>query len=348
VGPAGDGGYSIVGRTFLITGGTGSFGQAMVRRLLDAGAGQVRVFSRDEAKQEALRLRLRDGRIRSWIGDVRDPDSVSKAARGVDFAFHAAALKQVPSCDLFPLEAVATNVLGASHVVDACERNGVAGLVLLSTDKAVYPVNTMGITKALMERVAQAHARGTPRNHTRVACVRYGNVMYSRSSVIPLFVDQVRQRRPVTVTDPAMTRFLMSLAESVQLVEHAFLHAQPGDVFVRKASACTIGDLAAAVCGLFGAPPTMDILGVRHGEKMHETLATGRELTRADDLGSHYRIPVDSRDLNYALYVHEGDPAGGVVKDYTSDTAPRLTVGEITTLLLGLPEIQAHLSPVAA
>jgi len=337
---------SLSGRTFLITGGTGSFGQTMVRRLLDAGAGQVRVFSRDESKQDTMRQRLRDDRVRYYIGDVRNLDAVVKATRGVEFVFHAAALKQVPSCEFFPLEAVRTNVLGSTNVIDACERNGVATLVLLSTDKAVYPVNAMGMTKALMEKAAQAHARANPDSATRVACVRYGNVMYSRGSVIPLFVEQVRRGESLTVTDPTMTRFLMSLADSVQLVEHAFLHAEPGDIFVRKASACTIGDLAAAVCGLFGAPAKMDVIGVRHGEKMYETLVSEEELAHADDFGDFYRVRMDGRNLNYALYVDEGSEARRDQQGYTSANATRLDVTEVAALLRTLPEIRAELAAV--
>jgi UDP-N-acetylglucosamine 4,6-dehydratase len=334
---------SLSGRRFLITGGTGSFGQTMVARLLDAGAEEIRVLSRDEAKQEAMRLSMRDDRVRYHVGDVRDFDTVLKATRNVEFVFHAAALKQVPSCEFFPLEAVRTNVLGSANVVDACERNRIAALVFLSTDKAVYPINAMGMTKALMEKVAQAHSRHNPRAHTSVSCVRYGNVMYSRGSVIPLFIEQVKSGRPLTVTDPSMTRFLMSLAESVQLVEHAFMQAQPGDVFVRKANACTIGDLAAAVSNLFNVPTKLDVLGIRHGEKMSETLASREELARAEDFGGFFRVPVDSRDLNYALYVDEGDLSRDHGIDYTSANAPRLDVPEIMSLLLTLPEVRAQL-----
>lgn len=337
---------TVSGRRILVTGGTGSFGQTMATRLLDAGAAEVRVLSRDEAKQEAMRLRMRDDRLRFYVGDVRDLDTTVKATRDVEFVFHAAALKQVPSCEFFPLEALRTNVLGSANVIDACERNGVATLVFLSTDKAVYPVNAMGMTKGLMEKVAQAHARNNPGAHTRVCCVRYGNVMCSRGSVIPLFIDQIRNGLPPTVTDPRMTRFLMSLAQSVELVEHAFRHAEPGDVFIRKANACTIGDLATAVCNLFGAPAKYEILGIRHGEKMSETLASHEELTRAEDFGDFYRVPVDSRDLNYSLYVEEGDSRDVRPTDYTSDNAPRLDVPEIMSLLLTLPEVRSQLDHV--
>jgi UDP-N-acetylglucosamine 4,6-dehydratase len=337
---------SLSGRRFLITGGTGSFGQTMTARLLAAGADEVRVLSRDEAKQDAMRLRLRDDRVRYYVGDVRDFDTTLKVTRGVEFVFHAAALKQVPSCEFFPLEAVRTNVLGSANVVDACERNEVSALVFLSTDKAVYPVNAMGMTKALMEKVAQAHARNNPGANTRVCCVRYGNVMCSRGSVIPLFIEQIKNGVPPTVTDPMMTRFLMSLADSVQLVEHAFRDGQPGDVFVRKADACTMGDLATAVCTLFGVPAKYDVLGIRHGEKMAETLASREDLARAQDFGDFLRVPIDSRDLNYSLYFEEGDKTTDHRTDYTSDNATRLAVPEIMSLLASLPEVRCHLDQI--
>jgi UDP-glucose 4-epimerase len=338
------------GRRFAITGGTGSFGRAMVSHLLRSGAAEVRILSRDEAKQDDLRRRLGDQRVRFYVGDVRDPDSVRQATRHTDHVFHAAALKQVPSCEFFPLEAVRTNVLGSANVLDACQRNGVASVVLLSTDKAVYPVNAMGMTKALMEKVAQAHARKNHGSGTTVSCVRYGNVMCSRGSVIPLFVEQLTNNRPVTVTDPTMTRFLMSLVESVELVEHAFTRAAPGDVFIRKAGACTIGDLAAALGNLFGVTPKLEILGVRHGEKMYETLASREELTHAEDFGDFFRVPLDTRDLNYAPYVEEGEPGSERLFDFNSANAPRLDVPQIEALLLTLPEIRSQLDemPVLA
>jgi UDP-glucose 4-epimerase len=329
---------------FLITGGTGSFGQTMVARLLAAGAEEVRVLSRDEAKQDDMRRRLQDDRVRFYVGDVRDADSVRKAARNVGYVFHAAALKQVPSCEFFPMEAIRTNVLGSANVIDACELNGVTAVVFLSTDKAVQPINAMGISKALMEKVAQAHARNNQGAQTNVSCVRYGNVMYSRGSVIPLFIEQIRNGQPLTVTDPAMTRFLMSLADSVELVEHAFTHARPGDVFIRKANASTIGDLGTALCNLFGVPAKMNILGVRHGEKMAETLASREELTHAKDFGEFFQVPVDSRDLNYSMYVEEGEFSREPVMDFNSSNAPRLTVPEIESLLLTLPEVRAQLA----
>jgi len=337
---------SLLDRRFVITGGTGSFGQTMAARLLRAGAAEVRILSRDEAKQDAMRSRLRDDRVRYYVGDVRDWKTVLHATQGVEYVFHAAALKQVPSCEFFPLEAVRTNVLGSANVIEACERNGVSTLVLLSTDKAVYPVNAMGMSKALMEKLGQAHARNNRSLSTRVCCVRYGNVMCSRGSVIPLFIDQIKNSQPLTVTDPYMTRFLMSLGESVNLVEHAFAHAEPGDIFIRKANACTIEDLATAISNLFGVAPKMDIIGIRHGEKMSETLASREELARADDFGDFYRVPVDIRDLNYALYVEEGDPHRNAVGDFNSSNAPRLGVPEIISLLSALPEVQAELGPL--
>ncbi|WP_308194901.1 polysaccharide biosynthesis protein [Micromonospora sp. R77] len=332
------------GSRILITGGTGSFGRTMVRRLLEQDVGEVRVLSRDEAKQDEMRRQVGDDRVRYHVGDVRDHDSVLLASREVDFVFHAAALKQVPSCEFFPLEAVRTNVLGSTNVIEAAQRNGVASVVLLSTDKAVYPVNAMGLTKALMEKVAQAHARNNPRSPTVVSCVRYGNVMYSRGSVIPLFIEQVKAGRAPTVTDPAMTRFLMSLADSVELVEHAFQHARPGDVFIRKAAACTIGDLAEAVCRLFDVPAKLDVIGMRHGEKLDETLASREELVRADDFGEFFRVPLDARDLNYALYVSEGELGESTVAEFNSANAPRIDVPQIMDLLLTLPEVRAELA----
>ncbi|NBE84204.1 SDR family NAD(P)-dependent oxidoreductase [Micromonospora rubida] len=336
--------FTTSGRRVLITGGTGSFGQTMTRRLLSQDVGEVRILSRDEAKQDAMRRALGDERVRYHVGDVRDRDTVERATREVDFVFHAAALKQVPSCEFFPLEAVRTNVLGSANVVEAAARNGVGSVVVLSTDKAVYPVNAMGMSKALMEKVAQAHARNDPRSATTVSCVRYGNVMYSRGSVIPLFVEQVKAGRPLTVTDPTMTRFLMSLTDSVDLVEHAFHHAQPGDVFIRKAAAGTIADLAEAVCRLFDVPCKLDVIGVRHSEKWHETLASREELAQADDFGEFFRVPIDGRDLNYALYVSEGELGEVPREDFNSANAPRLGVPEIMELLRGLPEIRAELA----
>jgi UDP-N-acetylglucosamine 4,6-dehydratase/5-epimerase len=337
-------GFVPTGCGALITGGTGSFGKTMARRLLDAGAAEVRILSRDEAKQDAMRREVGDERLRYYVGDVRDRDSVDRAARGVDYVFHAAALKQVPSCEFFPLEAVRTNVLGSSNVIEAAAAHGVRSVVVLSTDKAVAPVNAMGMSKALMEKVAQAYARNNRDSATTVSCVRYGNVMYSRGSVIPLFIEQLRAGEPLTVTDPSMTRFLMSLADSVALVEHAFAHARPGDVFIRKAPAGTVGDLATALCQLFGVPDKINTIGVRHGEKLHETLASSEELARAEDFGEYYRVPLDARDLNYALFYSDGDPSGAATADFTSANARRLGVPEISALLRTLPQVRAELA----
>lgn len=325
-----------VGATVLITGGTGSFGSAMTRRLLAGGVGEVRILSRDEAKQDQMRRDLSDARVRFYLGDVRDLDSVDRATRGVDFVFHAAALKQVPSCEFFPLEAVRTNVLGSSHVIEAANANGVRSVVCLGTDKAVRPINAMGMTKALMEKTVQAFARNNPTARTVVSSVRYGNVMMSRGSVIPLFLEQVAAGRPLTVTDPSMTRFLLSLDDAVNLVEHAFACASPGDLFVRKAPACTVEVLATAVAELMGVEPRLEVIGTRHGEKLYEALASREELDRAKDEGAFYRIPVDARDLNYAPYVEEGERHRWADDDYHSHNTMRLGLDEVKRVLLGL------------
>jgi len=329
------------GTTVLVTGGTGSFGSTMVRRLLSGEVAEVRILSRDELKQDEMRRELGDARVRFYLGDVRDPASVDRATRGVDHVFHAAALKQVPSCEFFPLEAVRTNVLGSANVVEAANSNGVRSVVCLGTDKAAYPVNAMGMSKALMEKVAQAFARNNPTARTIVSTVRYGNVMMSRGSVIPLFVEQVKSGGPITVTDPAMTRFLMSLQDAVLLVEHAFVAARPGDLFVRKAPACTVGDLATAVARAMDVEPDIKVIGTRHGEKLFETLATREELARAEDQVDYFRVPVDARDLNYGEYFDEGDPTESAVDDYHSHNTERLGVDEVVSLLQGQPDFQA-------
>jgi UDP-glucose 4-epimerase len=327
--------------TVLVTGGTGSFGATMVRRLLAGGVGEVRILSRDELKQDDMRRQLGDPRVRFYIGDVRDYDSVDRATRGVDFVFHAAALKQVPSCEFFPIEAVRTNVLGSANVIEASNANGVRSVVCLGTDKAAYPVNAMGMSKAMMEKVAQAFARNNPTAHTVVSTVRYGNVMMSRGSVIPMFVGQVKAGIPMTVTDPGMTRFLMSLDDAVGLVDYAFTRARPGDLYVRKAPASTVGDLAAAVATAMGREPEVTVIGTRHGEKLYETLATREELTRADDQGQYYRVAVDARDLNYAEYFEEGDLGETEVDDYHSHNTERLGVSQVVDLLTSLPAFRA-------
>lgn len=338
------------GRTILITGGTGSFGSVMVGHALDRGAAEIRILSRDEEKQDAMRNRLREPRLRFYIGDVRDPNSVDMAMAGADLVFHAAALKQVPSCEFFPLEAVRTNVVGSSNVIDSAIRHGVERVVCLSTDKAVLPINAMGMSKALMEKLVQAASRRRNGQNggegTIAACVRYGNVMYSRGSVIPLFVRQIRDGGPITVTNPAMTRFLLPLAGSVALVEHALNHAEPGDVFIRKAPACSIGTLAEAMRALFEVDVEIREIGVRHGEKLFETLATADELASADDQGDYWRIRMDTRDLDYAGYFTEGNPDVAGLTDYTSHNTDRLDMEGVVDLLLTLPEIRAELEGV--
>lgn len=312
----------------------------MVRRLLDGDVREVRILSRDELKQDDMRRRIGDDRVRFYIGDVRDYDSVDRATRGVDYVFHAAALKQVPSCEFFPLEAVRTNVLGSANVIEASNANEVRSVVCLGTDKAAYPVNAMGMSKAMMEKVAQAFARNNPTARTVVSTVRYGNVMMSRGSVIPMFVEQVRAGRELTVTDPKMTRFLMSLEEAVLLVEHAFQHARPGDLFIRKAPASTIGDLASAVGRAMGVAPEVKVIGTRHGEKLYETLATREELARAQDQGDYFRVAVDARDLNYGEYFDAGDRRESELDDYHSHNTERLDVDQVVELLRGLPSFE--------
>lgn len=335
------------GTRILITGGTGSFGHTVARRLLGQDVAEVRIFSRDEAKQDLMRHELADSRLRFYVGDVRDYDSVDRASRDVDYVFHAAALKQVPSCEFFPMEAVRTNVQGSQNVVYAAERNGVRSVVCLSTDKAVYPVNAMGMSKALMEKVAQSHGLNNPNAVTTVSCVRYGNVMYSRGSVIPLFIRQLKAGKNLTVTNPEMTRFMMSLANSVELVEFAFRHAEQGDLFIRKAQSCTIGDLAQAVINLFHSDAEVEVIGTRHAEKLSEALATREELARAHDMGGYFRVLADKRDLNYSQYFEHGNPAQAGFQDYDSHTVERMDVAGVQKLLLTLPEIRHELSSVA-
>jgi UDP-N-acetylglucosamine 4,6-dehydratase len=330
--------------TVLVTGGTGSFGSTMVRRLLATGVDQVRVLSRDEAKQDNMRRELTDGRVRFYLGDVRDYSSVRDAIRGVDFVFHAAALKQVPSCEFFPQQAVRTNVMGSDNVISAAEEAGVRSVVCLSTDKAVYPINAMGMSKAMMEKVAQAHARNNPGSGTTVSITRYGNVMCSRGSVIPLFISQLKSGTPLTITDPSMTRFLMSLDESVALVEYAFQHAMPGDLFVRKAPACTVEVLARAVAHVFGQDnPEIKVLGTRHGEKLYESLLSREETQRCEDRGDYYRIPLDARSLEYELFFDKGERNQLAKDDYTSHNTERLDLMGVKHLLLTLSEVRQEL-----
>jgi UDP-N-acetylglucosamine 4,6-dehydratase len=327
----------------LVTGGTGSFGSAMVAHLLESGHDEIRVFSRDEVKQEEMRLRFKNPRLRFYIGDVRDPDSLAGAMRGTDYVFHAAALKQVPSCEFFPLQAVMTNVLGSTHVIQRALAEGVKAVIALSTDKAVLPINAMGMTKALMEKTAQALSRTLSQSDTRLCCVRYGNVMYSRGSVIPRFVRQILDGVPLTVTEPSMTRFMLPLSHALSLVDFALEHGRQGDVFIRKAPAATIGDIASALKILFRAENPTEIIGIRHGEKVYETLATKEELRRSEDMGDYFRISLDDRDLNYDKYFVLGDPGELRIDDYTSHNTTRLDVADMESLLLTLPEIRAEL-----
>lgn len=332
------------GKVLMITGGTGSFGQTVLKRFLSTGVREIRIFSRDEKKQEDLRLRVANDKVTFHIGDVRDPARVSEAMSGVDHVFHAAALKQVPSCEFYPMEAVRTNVLGTENVINAALANRVSRLILLSTDKAVYPINAMGISKALAEKVLIARSRTMPRPGLVACGTRYGNVMASRGSVIPLFVDQLLSGAPLTLTDPKMTRFLMSLEDSVDLVLHAFTHGEPGDLFIQKAPASTIGDLAEALRQLFERDNPVSVIGTRHGEKLYETLVSREEMARAEDMGRYYRVAADGRDLNYRKYFVEGEQRVSELDDYTSHNTERLDIPAIKTVLLQLDYIQAALA----
>lgn len=327
-------------KVLLITGGTGSFGNAVLSHFLHSDFAEIRVFSRDEKKQEDMRLAFRNDKLKFHIGDVRDYDSVHDALRGVDYVFHAAALKQVPSCEFYPMEAIKTNVIGAENVMRAAIDHGVRRCVVLSTDKAVYPINAMGLSKAMMEKVMVAKSRLCDPDRTVLCATRYGNVMASRGSVIPLFISQLLEGRPLTITDPSMTRFLMSLTESVELVLYAFEHARPGDIFVQKAPASTVGDLAEALRQLLGRTNPVKVIGTRHGEKLYESLVSREEMARADDLGGYYRIPADSRDLNYDKYFVEGETQISQIDDYTSHNTHRLDVAQIKELLMTLPEVR--------
>ena len=330
-------------KTLLITGGTGSFGNAVLQRFLQTEFAEIRIFSRDEKKQEDMRVALKNDRVKFYIGDVREYDSVHDALRGVHYVFHAAALKQVPSCEFYPMEAVRTNVLGAENVMRAAIANDVQRCVLLSTDKAVYPINAMGISKAMMEKVMVAKARLCDGGKTVLSATRYGNVMASRGSVIPLFLSQLRSGLPLTITDPNMTRFLMSLDQSVDLVLYAFEHARPGDIFVHKAPAATVGDLAQAMRELLRSELEVKVIGTRHGEKLYESLVSREEMARAEDLGGYYRIPVDSRDLNYDKYFVEGQTEVSAIDDYTSHNTVRLDVAAVKQTLMKLDLIREAL-----
>lgn len=330
-------------KTLLISGGTGSFGNAVLQRFLDTDIKEIRVFSRDEKKQEDMRIQLKNPKVKFYIGDVRNYDSINAALTGVDYVFHAAALKQVPSCEFYPMEAVRTNILGAENVLSAALANNVQKVIVLSTDKAVYPINAMGISKAMMEKLMVAKARTTDIRKTVLCGTRYGNVMASRGSVIPLFVKQMKEGKPLTITDPNMTRFLMSLEDSVDLVVYAYQHAKQGDIFVQKAPASTIMDLALALKELFNADNEIKIIGTRHGEKLYETLLTREEMARAKDLGGYYRIPCDERDLNYNKYFTEGEEQVSQAEDYHSHNTERLNVEAVKEKLIKLDFIQQEL-----
>jgi UDP-N-acetylglucosamine 4,6-dehydratase len=323
-------------KTLLITGGTGSFGNAVLQRFLHSDFSEIRIFSRDEKKQEDMRIALKNDKVKFYVGDIRDYDSIYDAMVGVDYVFHAAALKQVPSCEFYPMEAVKTNVIGAENVMRAAIANGVSRCVVLSTDKAVYPINAMGISKSMMEKVMVAKSRICDPKKTVLCATRYGNVMASRGSVIPLFLDQLQNKKPLTITDPNMTRFLMTLDESVDLVMYAFEHANPGDIFVQKAPASTVGDLAQAMKEMLKSSSEIKVIGTRHGEKLYESLVSREEMARADDLGDYYRIPADSRDLNYAKYFVEGQTKIAEIDDYTSHNTHRLNIEGVKETLLKL------------
>jgi len=331
-------------KVLMITGGTGSFGNTVLKRFLSTDVREIRIFSRDEKKQEEMRIALNNPKLKFYIGDVRNYDSIYHAMKGVDYVFHAAALKQVPSCEFYPLEAVRTNVLGSENVMEAAVARDVSRVVMLSTDKAVYPINAMGISKAMMEKFMVAKARMQNEGETVICATRYGNVMASRGSVIPLFVSQLKEGKPLTVTDPNMTRFLMSLEDSVDLVLYAFAHGQQGDIFVQKAPASTVADLAQALKELLNKDNPVREIGTRHGEKLYESLISREEMAKAQDMGGYYRIPADNRDLNYAQFFSEGEERISHQDDYTSHNTERLNVEQVKTLLLKLDFIKEELN----
>jgi len=331
-------------KVLLITGGTGSFGNAVLNRFLKTDIKEIRIFSRDEKKQEDMRLSLNDEKVKFYIGNTRDYNSIEHALQGVDYVFHAAALKQVPSCEFFPMEAVLTNILGSDNVLKAAINNHINKIIVLSTDKAVYPINAMGLSKAMMEKLMIAKARSLNNSKTILCGTRYGNVMGSRGSVIPLFVKQIKEGSPITITDPNMTRFLMSLTDSVDLVVYAYQNAQQGDIFVQKAPASTIGDLAIALKEIFNAKNEIKIIGTRHGEKLFETLLTREEKARAKDLGNYFKVPADNRNLNYNIYFKEGESDISTQEDYNSHNTQRLSIEEVKNLLLKLDFINQELA----
>ena len=333
-------------KKLLIVGGTGSFGNAVLERFLNTDIAEIRIFSRDEKKQEDMRIELANSKLKFYIGDVREKDSITAAMRGVDYVFHAAALKQVPSCEFYPMQALKTNVVGTENVLNAAIEAGVKKVIVLSTDKAVYPINAMGISKAMMEKVAIAKSRFVNAKNTTICCTRYGNVMASRGSVIPLFIKQIKEGLPITITDPNMTRFLMSLDEAVDLVLYAFEHGKQGDTFVQKSPASTIADLAVALKSIFNANNEIKVIGTRHGEKLYETLLTREEMIKAEDLPGYYRIPSDNRDLNYGKYFVEGKEVVSDASDYHSHNTTRLSVAQIEEKLKKLDYIQSELNYV--
>jgi UDP-N-acetylglucosamine 4,6-dehydratase/5-epimerase len=328
----------------MITGGTGSFGNAVLNRFLSTDVSEIRIFSRDEKKQEEMRLKYNNDKLKFYIGDVRDYDSISQAMKGVDYVFHAAALKQVPSCEFYPMEAVRTNVIGAENVMSAATMNGVKRIIVLSTDKAVYPINAMGLSKAMMEKLMVAKSRSQKEGETIFSATRYGNVMASRGSVIPLFISQLKQGEPLTVTDPNMTRFLMSLEDSVDLVLHAFKNGQQGDIYVQKAPASTVIDLAEALKNIFNKDAKINTIGTRHGEKLYESLVSREEIARAEEEDNYFRIPADTRDLNYNMYFSNGEEKISQLDDYTSHNTKRLNVNEIEKLLLGIDYVKGEIN----
>jgi UDP-N-acetylglucosamine 4,6-dehydratase len=330
-------------KVLMITGGTGSFGNKVLNRFLSTEVGEIRIFSRDEKKQEDMRIELNNPKLKFYIGDVRNYDSIHQAMKGVNFVFHAAALKQVPSCEFYPFEAVRTNVLGAENVMNAAIANRVERAVMLSTDKAVYPINAMGLSKAMMEKFMVAKARMQNEGETILCATRYGNVMASRGSVIPLFVSQLKEGKPITITDPNMTRFLMSLDDSVDLVLHAYKHARQGDIFVQKAPASTIADLVKGLKEIFKKDNQVKVIGTRHGEKLYESLVSREEMARAEDMSDYYRIPSDNRDLNYAKYLSDGEERISKIEDYTSHNTVRLNVEQVKMLLLKLDYIKEEI-----
>ncbi len=327
------------GKTLLITGGTGSFGNAVLKRFLNTDLKEIRIFSRDEKKQDDMRKLYSNDKVKFYIGDVRNIESLRDAVKGVDYIFHAAALKQVPSCEFFPMEAVRTNVIGTDNVLTAAIDAGVKKIVCLSTDKAAYPINAMGTSKAMMEKVIVAKSRNVDPKDTVISCTRYGNVMASRGSVIPLFIDQIKSKKPITITDPNMTRFLMNLDEAVDLVLFAFKNANQGDLFVQKSPASTVGDLAIAIKDLFKSKVEIKIIGTRHGEKAHETLMTREEKVKSEDMGNYFRVPADTRDLNYDKYFEDGDKKVTEAEEYTSYSTKRLSVSETIEKLLTVDDV---------